>query len=128
MQGLSCLDVQGEKVLDLVDIFLIDSRESEGTIDEARELMRGAWEDRDACDAILSRHARHWDLPRLALVDRNILRLATHELRRGGAHFKIVISEAIKLANEFSTAESPRFINGILDAVAKELFSGDERR
>jgi N utilization substance protein B len=55
------------------------------------------------------------------MVDRNILRLGVYELRKGSAPFKVVISEALRLAREFSSAESPRFINGVLDAVAKEL-------
>lgn len=92
-------------------------------VDGAMKLLRAAFDGRVASDAFLSRHARRWELPRLAMVDRNILRLAVHELRLGEAPPKVVISEALRLAREFSTAESPRFVNGVLDAVAKELFS-----
>jgi len=80
----------------------------------------------DDIDDLLVRHARHWELSRLALVDRNILRLGVCELRRGRTPLKVVISEALRLAQEFSTAESPRFVNGVLDAVAKEI-AGDAR-
>ena len=96
--------------------------------------------DREYCDAILGRYAINWELPRLALVDRNILRLAVAEMRRRRTPYKGAITEAIKLAQEFSTAESPRFVNGVLDAVAREIVaeyedkqvppgipSGDER-
>ena len=121
LQGLCCLDVQGAKATDLVALFIDDSREDPRTIANAHALLRAATDAREDCDALLARHARNWDLPRLALVDRNILRLACHELRAGRAHRRIVISEALKLAHEFSSAEAPRFINGILDAVAKEL-------
>ena len=55
------------------------------------------------------------------MVDRNILRLAICELRACQVPRRVIITEAIKLAQEFSTAESPRFINGVLDAVAKEI-------
>jgi len=104
LQGLCCLDVQGRRAIDGVDAFLDDSRETGQTI----------------------LHARHWELSRLALVDRNILRLGVCELRRGRTPLKVVISEALRLAQEFSTAESPRFVNGVLDAVAKEI-AGDAR-
>ena len=90
-------------------------------IDGALQLLAEAFDARPECDALLSKHARRWELPRLALVDRNILRLAVWELIAGKAPFKVVISESLRLAREFSTAESPRFVNGVLDAVAKEI-------
>ncbi len=80
-----------------------------------------ALQRRDEADAIMTRHAKHWDLQRLALVDRNVLRLTIAEMIDGRTPAKVAITEGIKLAQEFSTAESPRFINGILDAVAREL-------
>jgi len=126
LQVLCCLDAQGAKARELAHEFINDSREDEATIEAAHTLTREAFDDAPTCDRLLGRHARHWDLARLALVDRNILRLATYELRSGRAPRKVVITEAIRLAREFSTAESPRFINGILDAVAKEI-SGDAK-
>jgi N utilization substance protein B len=104
-----------------VEQFIADSEEEATVLREARHLNREAFEDRPQCDEILSRHARHWELSRLAMIDRNILRLSVHELRQGDTPFKVVIAEALKLAAEFSTAESPRFINGVLDSVAKEI-------
>ncbi len=83
--------------------------------------MVETFDDLETIDEILARHARHWELTRLAMVDRNILRIATSELKTGSVPFKVVISEALRLAQEFSTAESPRFVNGVLDAVAREL-------
>jgi len=129
LQALCCLDVQGEKVRDLVAGFVDDSSESPETIAQAHRLIERAWQDRLVCDDLLARHARHWELPRLALVDRNILRLATSELRGRTAPPKAVITEALALAREFSSAESPRFVNGVLDAIAKELGrdAGDTR-
>ena len=121
LQGLCCLDAQGAKACELVHEFIKDSTEDSHIIQAAHELTRNAFADWPACDRFLVRHTRHWDLARLAMVDRNILRLAAYELRSGRAPKKVVISEAIQLAREFSTAESPRFINGILDAVAKEI-------
>jgi N utilization substance protein B len=121
LQGLCCLDVQGDHVADLVEEFLQSSRLDEPTVDQARRLLADVRAAQAECDEILAHHARHWDLGRLALVDRNILRLAVHELRRQAAPPAVIISEAVKLAQEFSTADSPRFVNGVLDAVAKDL-------
>ena len=109
----------------LVHEFLDDAREPDQTRRAAHELLEESYADREPCDDLLARHARHWELRRLAMVDRNILRLATHELRGERAPVKVVITEAIRLAREFSTAESPRFVNGILDAVAREISSRD---
>lgn len=109
-----------------VEQFIDDARDELTVTHAARQLTKSAFADRDACDEILTRHARNWDVRRLAVVDRNILRLGVHELRTGTAPYKVVISEAIRLAKEFSTAESPRFVNGVLDAVAHELRDAED--
>ena len=121
MQGLCCLDVQGPDALDKVRAFFDDSRETPNTIATAHRQLTESFESRDQIDELLARHARHWELSRLAMVDRNILRLAVGEFRSGNTPFKVVITESLHLAQEFSTSESPRFINGVLDAIAKEL-------
>ena len=105
----------------MVELFLQDSRETPDTIESARRLTESTFAMHGELDAMLTKHARHWELERLALVDRNILRLATYEMSEEGVPHGIVITEAIKLAKEFSTAQSPRFINGVLDAVANEI-------
>lgn len=121
LQGLCCLDVQGEGAAELVRQFIDDSDEQPATLAAAHELLTVALACRGDCDDVLARHAKHWDLPRLALVDRNILRLAVSEMRGGQTPPKVVITEAIRLAREFSTADSSRFVNGVLDAVLKEF-------
>ncbi len=120
LQALCCVDAQGPSAWNTIEIFLRDSRESTLLIDDAIHRLRRAFDARPDSDAILTRHARRWELPRLALVDRNILRLAVQELVEGKTPYKVVISESLHLARAFSTSESPRFINGILDAVARE--------
>jgi len=124
LQGLCCLDVQGAKVRDLVADFLGNSRDDAHTVRLAKDFLDAVLAEQDQCDAILAQHARHWHLARLALVDRNILRMGVHELRQGAASPGVIITEAIKLAQEFSTADSPRFVNGVLDAVAKDISRG----
>ena len=123
LQGLCCLDVQGHDALESVMDFIADCNAPPQTVASAREMLAAALEDTDRCNEFLKRHCRHWGLDRLALVDRGILRLGVHELLAGQAPPKVVIAESLKLAREFSTAESPRFINGVLDSVVKELTS-----
>ena len=121
LQGLCCFDVQGDNVLDLIMDFISDCDAPANTIASARDLLTGTLGDTDRCNELLKKHCRHWGLARLALVDRGILRLGVHELLAADAPPKVVIAESLKLAREFSTAESPRFINGVLDSVVKEL-------
>ncbi len=105
----------------MVRDFIKDSNEPEDTLRAAEQIIEECFCNCDRCDELLARHARHWELSRLALVDRNILRLAVYELLEGKTPPKVAISEALRLGQEFSSAESPRFINGVLDAVLKEL-------
>ena len=88
----------------------------------ADPLIRGALENRDEADAIISRHAKNWELHRIAAVDRNILRLAIYEmLHRDDIPPVVSINEAVDVAKKFSTQDSGKFVNGILDKVKSEL-------
>lgn len=88
----------------------------------AEPLIRGALEHRDEADALLKRHAQNWDLRRMAAVDRNILRLAVYEmLHRDDIPPVVSINEAVDIAKKFSTQDSGKFVNGILDKVKGEL-------
>lgn len=84
------------------------------------ELVRGTLKHKEAIDGILTEHAEHWSLPRMALVDRNILRMAVYELLfRSDIPEKVAINEAIEIAKAYGTEESGRFVNGILDRVKR---------
>ncbi len=98
LQGLCCLDVQGDGAAGLVRQFIDDSTEQPETLAGARELLEATVARRAECDEVLARHAKHWDLSRLALVDRNILRLAVTEMRSGKTPPKVAITEAIRRA------------------------------
>jgi transcription antitermination protein NusB len=88
----------------------------------AEALVRGTKERQPEVDELIARYTEHWDLERMAVVDRNILRLAVYELRwHGETPPKVAINEAIEIAKRFGTQESSRFINGILDRIHKEL-------
>lgn len=80
-----------------------------------------AWEGRQTADEWVTRLAPQWPSHRQPALDRSILRLAIWELTNTDTPPKIVIDEAIELAKAFSTANSPSFVNGVLDAVLKEI-------
>lgn len=75
----------------------------------------------DEVDADLAAVTTNWRLARLSVIDRSVLRLGTAELRAGLTPPRVVIQEAIRLAERYGTAESVRFVNGVLDAVARRL-------
>ena len=87
----------------------------------ARELVEGVSVGRARIDACVTAHARNWRMERMATVDRNVLRLAVCELERADAPASVVINEAIELARDFGSDRSPSFVNGVLDAVARDL-------
>jgi N utilization substance protein B len=88
----------------------------------ADELVRGTKQNQPKIDHLIAQSAEHWDLDRMAADDRNILRLAAYELLfQYDVPPKVVINEAIEIAKKFGTAESGRFINGVLDRIHKEL-------
>ena len=86
------------------------------------ELVCGVMEHLPAVDELIQRYADNWDLRRLGRVDRNVLRLAIFELmHRSDIPPAVSINEAIDLAKYFSSLESGRFVNGVLDRARKEL-------
>ena len=88
----------------------------------ADPLIRGTLEHRGEADEVIKRHAKNWDLHRIAAVDRNILRLAIYEMfHREDIPPVVSINEAVDIAKKFSTQDSGKFVNGILDKVKGEL-------
>lgn len=78
-------------------------------------------ENRDAIDGLIRRHAEHWRLERMATVDRNILRMSVSEFLYVDTPKIVVIDEAIEVARKYSSDESTEFVNGILDAIRRDL-------
>jgi transcription antitermination protein NusB len=88
----------------------------------AEDLIRGALERRKEVDEAIVRHAKNWDLRRMAAVDRNILRLAVYEMMyRDDIPPIVSINEAVDIAKKFSTQDSGKFVNGILDKIRGEV-------
>ncbi len=88
----------------------------------ARDLIQGTLENLAALDTKIQSLAKNWDMKRIATVDRNVLRLAFYELlHRNDIPPIVSINEAIDIAKEYSTDDSGKFVNGILDRLKKEL-------
>jgi transcription antitermination protein NusB len=120
LQGLCGIDAQGPGGMESVLQFIHESHEDADTLDEAVAMFRQALELRDPADKLLESLSLRWDLARMPVVDRNILRLGVAELMSGTPP-KVAIDEGVKLAEEFGGADSPRFVNGVLDAAARKL-------
>lgn len=92
------------------------------SLEFARELVTRTRTQQAEVDDVIQTASRNWRLERMSRVDRNILRLATCELRFAPeVPVKVVINEAVELAKRFGAAESPAFVNGILDRIAQGL-------
>lgn len=122
LQALCQLDAQGDEFATQLDDFFEDESPPADVRAFASQLARQTWQHRAAIDERIAQTSEHWDLSRMAVVDRNVLRMAVYELT---AHAEtpaaVVINEAVKLAHEFSTADAGGFVNGVLDAVRKSI-------
>ena len=105
-------DVTGRPLDDLVE---------RGASPFTRELVEGVEAERDTLDESIARHANGWTLDRIAPLERNILRVALHEMRsRPDVPDEVAIDEAVEAAKELCGADAPGFVNGILGAVQRE--------
>ncbi len=83
----------------------------------ARQLVEGVLADRAELDALITRFAPEWPVEQLAIIDRNVLRLALYELLYlGDVPVKVAINEAVELAKTYGSDSAPRFVNGVLGA------------
>lgn len=88
----------------------------------AENVARSVGADRDAIDTLVQRHSPRWKMHRMAMVDRNILRVATWELQHDEeTSARIIIDEAVEIAKRYGAEQSGAFVNGVLDGVAREL-------
>lgn len=103
------------------------SRDAERQLDDtlrefANTLVRGALSRREEIDALLTTHANNWRIERMGVIDRLVLRLGVYEmLAQAETPSKVIINEAIELARTYSGEEAVGFVNGVLDAIRKEL-------
>lgn len=87
--------------------------------DYYRETLLGVWEHREEIDNLIREAAENWRIERMALVDRNILRLGAYEILHGrDIPFAVAINEAVDLGKRFGAEESGAFVNGVLDRIS----------
>jgi len=85
-----------------------------------RELAEGVDEHREELDDIVAAHAKGWTVDRIAPLEMNVMRVALYEMEFTETPAEVAIDEAVELAKEYCGAEAPRFVNGVLGAVARE--------
>jgi N utilization substance protein B len=110
-----------EEVLKTYWTELDDSETEEPAREFATRLAAGTLAHLEALDERIRSRAEHWRIPRMAIVDRNILRLAVYEFLYEPTPRTVAINEALEIARRFSTYEATQFINGILDAIKRDL-------
>ena len=121
LQVLFVWDANGIADPELADRVATDGAVDVALRERAMKMARGAWDGRDASDKWVERLAPQWPPRRQPAVDRNVIRLGIWELTHADTPPKVVIDEAIEMVKEYSTENSPAFVNGVLDAVHKEI-------
>ncbi|MCO6449369.1 MAG: transcription antitermination factor NusB [Caldilineales bacterium] len=122
LQALFEIDLAGHKPGPVLEERLT----SEGLADQdetaifARQLVVGVVGNKPRLDAIIARFAPEWPVDQIAIIDRNILRMALWELLADETPTRVVINEAVELAKVFGSDASPRFINGVLGAATRD--------
>src|SRR5436190_17196938 len=124
LQMLFAADVAATRGDQLARTFwseLSDGELEPGTQEFATRLAMGALAHLEEVDERIRSRAEHWRISRMALVDRNLLRLAVYEFLHESTPRTVIINEALEIARRFSTYEATQFINGILDAIKRDL-------
>ena len=118
LQLLYQLDLRGDDTLELAEDFLREEETDREARAFALRLFKGTHENLDELNKIIAGVAQNWDISRMAVIDRNVLRLAAQELLHSkDVPPKVAINEAIELGKRYSTQNSGAFINGILDKI-----------
>ena len=124
LQMLFAADVSGTRGDELARTFwseLADGELEPQSREFATKLAIGALANLPEVDERIRSRAEHWRISRMALVDRNVLRLAVYEFLHEPTPRTVTINEALEIARRFSTYEATQFINGILDAIKRDL-------
>ena len=123
LQILFLWDARKQPVDEAIDAYYdtLYSEEEPARDPFVADLVRGTVKHVAKIDEQISKHAQHWRMERMPVVDRNILRLAVYEMTHGGTPAAVAIDEALELARKFSNEESVQFVNGVLDAIHREI-------
>jgi transcription antitermination protein NusB len=120
------MDLAPSSPEDVFGFFWGDQKTAEDVRAFAESLVRGVARERRFLDNVVAGSTEHWRIERMAVVDRNVLRMAVYEMLFDPEMPPVVaIDEAIELARKFGSEESGAFINGILDSVRKRIDGGE---
>ena len=123
LQFLYMLDLRGPDFLHEAESYLRGEESEKATREFALHLVRGTAEHLDEINDMIRQVAQNWDIERMAVIDRNVLRMATYELLHcPDIPPKVSLNEAIELGKRYSTQNSGGFINGVLDKI-KDRFA-----
>ena len=126
MQVLYQMDVTGVRDRQAIIDGLDDDFDNPRVREQGTDLALDAWVNHAEADGKIAELAPEWPTHRQPPVDRAILRLAYHEITTGHAPVKVAINEAIELAKHYASEQSPAFVNGVLDKLAKTVKPGVE--
>ncbi len=122
LQTLYAFEVSGEGWEKALQDNVTRRKASEEAAEYARRLVESVVEELDKLDGMLTEKLENWELRRVSIVDKNILRIALAELIYcPEVPEAVVIDEAIELARVFSSQDAGKFVNGVLDSLAKEV-------
>jgi transcription antitermination protein NusB len=99
----------------VADKFIVSRLREDELIAFARDLVAGVRKNRPELDELIEKAAENWSLKRMAVTDRNVLRLGAYELLHSDTPDRVAIDEAVELAKRFGSAQSAPFVNGVLD-------------
>lgn len=127
LNALYLLDVCNLSVEEATEFFLKNQRVLISVKEFAIRLVKGTAENLERIDSLITEHTENWEFKRLASVDRAILRIGIFELLYElDTPVAVIINEGIELAKEFSTADSGKFVNGVLDKIKGAVTRGSE--
>jgi N utilization substance protein B len=118
LQALYELDCAPHPVEDVIAMRLEEQPLSEEGCVFARQLIQGVITHKTVLDQLIHHHAQEWPLDQMAIIDHNILRMAIWEFAVGATPLKVAINEAVEMAKLFGADSAPRFVNGVLGALA----------
>lgn len=119
LQALYEIDVAGHNPQKVWQERVAEEGLNESLANFAREIIFGVWPMMDILDQFIAKHAPEWPLDQVAVIDRNILRIALWEMAiYGKTPVKVAINEAVELAKAFGSDSTPRFVNGVLGSLA----------
>lgn len=121
MQALCQWDAQHDDSAEGLDEFLLAQRASPRVARYAAEIVKAFWTGQRRIDDRIAQATTRWDLPRISPVERNVMRVSVVEMLGEKVPPKVALNEAIEIGREFGGADSPRFINGVLDTVWQKL-------